>query len=257
MLSIFDSFILGVIQGLTEWFPISSSGHLVVYQQLSGIDVPVAFDVMLHFATLVVILFVFRKDIISILRSVAKGDFKSPEGKLVLFILAGTIPTALMGFFFYDFFTSLFTNLLSVGISLIVTGMVLFTSKFVPARGEINYRKSLLIGTAQGISLIPGMSRSGLTIGTGILSGISRETAVRYSFLLSIPAILGATLFEFNNLTVSGVDAVSLAIGMLTAMIVGYFSLKTLISLVLKGRFHLFAFYCWIVGVIIILISMV
>jgi undecaprenyl-diphosphatase len=252
MVSLIEAVVLGVVQGITEWLPVSSSGHLVIFQQLFNIKASIAFDVMLHLATLIVIFLVFWREIASVTRAFLRRDFSSPEGRMALFVIAGSIPTALIGFLFYGFFESLFTNLSAVGMALLVTGFILFASRFSVTTKGLDYRRSVLVGISQGIALIPGISRSGITIGTGLLSGVKRDLAVRYSFLLFIPAVIGAALYQAPGAVVNEA-LLPLVAGMVTAVIVGFLSLKALIRLVLKKRFWMFSFYCWIAGILILI----
>jgi undecaprenyl-diphosphatase len=161
MLTLLKAFVLGVIQGITEWLPISSSGHLVIFQQLMGLDVPIAFDILLHLGTLVVIFLVFWKDILKILKAFFTFNFKTFHGKLSLFIILGSIPTAIIGFIFHDVLESFFSNLFVVGIALICTGALLYATKYFNGKRKLSFLDSFLIGIFQGIAIIPGVSRSG------------------------------------------------------------------------------------------------
>lgn len=203
--------------------------------------------------TLCVVLLTFWRDIVEILKALIQLDFKTEEGKLALYIAVGSVPTAVIGFLFHDLFESLFHNLLAVGAALLVTGSFLYVSERRKNGKEIGYLDSLLIGIAQGIAIVPGISRSGVTITTGLLMRVKKEKVFRYSFLLSIPAVIGAAAAESMSPTVGDVDAAMLLLGAVTSMIVGYASLKLLFKIFLKGKFHLFAYYCWIVGMILIL----
>jgi len=211
---------------------------------------------MLHVGTLFVVLVVFWRDIIEIVKALVRLDFKTDEGKLALFIAVGSVPTALIGFFFYGIFKSFFSNLLVVGVGLLITGFVLFVSKGRKTDRGLSYLDSLLIGTAQGIAITPGISRSGVTIATGLLRRVKKEIAFKYSFLLSVPAVIGAAVMECimepRDLVVGNVDAVAMFLGAIISMIVGYISLKFLQKVVMKEKFHLFAYYCWAVGLIIV-----
>jgi len=251
--------ILAIIQGITEWLPISSSGHLVVVQEYFGLAPPVIFDVLLHVGTLLVVLIVFWKDIASILKAVAELDFKAEEGKLAVLIVVGSIPTALIGFVFLVFrqiFEPLFYSPLAVGIALLWTGSILYVSKYGKNSKEMSYLDAFLIGIAQGIAIIPGVSRSGITIATGLLSKLRKETVFKFSFLLSIPAVIGATIAESENLFLGEIDGFTMVPGVIVSMIVGYLALKLLQRLLLKERFHLSAFYCWFLGTVIVAITM-
>lgn len=259
-LKLIDVLILGVVQGITEWLPVSSSGHLAVIQNYLGLsreEHPLIFlDIMLHVGTLVVILLAFREDIVKIVKAVVRMDFKTEEGKLALFILVGSVPTALISFTLHSIFESFFEELLVVGIALLVTGFFLFASERRKNNKELDYLDSLLIGIAQGIAFIPGISRSGVTIATGLLREVKKEAAFRYSFLLSIPAVIGTAIAsiitEFGSLSTQDVHISVVLFGVITSMILGYASFKLLQRIVMKRRFHTFAYYCWIVGAIII-----
>ena len=253
MVTLIEALILAVIQGLTEWLPVSSSGHLVITQTILGLNPPLIFDVMLHVGTLVVVLAVFRKEIINLIKAVVKRDFETEEGKLALFIVVGSVPIAIIGFLFHDAIESLFSNLLAVGLALIITGSVLFFSEQRIGNKKIGSIDSLLIGLAQGVAIIPGLSRSGITISTGLLRRISKTTAFRYSFLLSVPAIIGATVMESRDLVLGNMDMAPLLLGATISTIVSYRSLKLLQKIVMNEKFHLFAYYCWTVGIVIIL----
>jgi len=259
-LRLIDILILGVVQGITEWLPVSSSGHLAIIQNYLGLskeEHPLIFlDIMLHVGTLVVILLAFRDDIVKIVKAVVRLDFKTEEGKLALFILVGSVPTALISFTLHGIFESFFENLLAIGIALLVTGFFLFVSERRKNNKELDYWDSLLVGIAQGIAFVPGISRSGITIATGLLRKVKKEEAFRYSFLLSIPAVIGtaiaSTITEFRSFSTQDIHLPLVLFGVITSIIVGYVSFKLLQRMVMKGRFHMFAYYCWIVGAIII-----
>ena len=253
MVTLIEVLILAVVQGLTEWLPVSSSGHLVITQTILGLNLPIIFDVMLHVGTLIVVLAVFRKDIVDIIKAVVKRDFETEEGKLALFIVVGSVPLAIIGFTFYDTIESLFSNLLAVGVALVITGCVLFFSEKRAGNKKMGIIDSLLIGLAQGIAIIPGISRSGVTVSTGLLRKIDKATAFRYSFMLSVPAILGATVMESKDIVIGNIDAVPLFVGATISMIAGYASLKLLQKIVMNQKFHLFAYYCWTAGIVLIL----
>lgn len=247
-LTLIDILILAVVQGITEWLPISSFGHLAIVEEYLGLELPLIFNVMLHVGTLFVVLAVFWRDIIKIAKALVRLDFKTDEGKLALFIAIGSVPTALIGFFFHDIFESFSHNLLVVGVALLITGFVLFVSERRKTDREVSFLDSLLIGTAQGIAIAPGISRSGVTIATGLLRRVKKEIAFKYSFLLYVPAVIGATVMESRDLVVGNVDLVALFLGTIISMIIGYISLKFLRKIVMKEKIHLFAYYCWIVG---------
>jgi len=259
-LSLLETLILAIVQGVTEWLPISSSGHLVVVQQyLLHEPPPLLFDVALHIGTLCVVLVVFWRELMSILKALVRFDFKSEEGKLGVFIAVGSIPTALIGYFFHDVLESFFYNVLVVGMALVVNGVVLFFSELREDGRRVGFLDSLLIGVAQGTAIVPGISRSGLTIATALLRKVEKKTAFAFSFLLSVPAVIGATILESarawasSDLVIGGVDIATMLFGVVVSMIIGYISLKLLRKIVMSKRLHLFAYYCWIAGIAIIL----
>ena len=253
MVTLIEALFLAVVQGLTEWMPVSSSGHLVITQTVLGLNPPLIFDVMLHVGTLIVVLTVFRKDIADIIKAVIKRDFETEEGKLALFIVVGSVPIAIIGFVFYDFFKSLFSNLLAVGVAIIITGSVIFFSEKRIGNRKMGILDSLLIGLAQAVTIIPGISRSGITVAAGLLRKIDKTKAFRYSFLLSVPAVIGATVMESRDLVLGNMDMAPLFLGATISMIVGYVSLMLLKKIVMNEKFHLFAYYCWTVGIAMIL----
>ncbi len=254
--TLIEILILAFIQGVTEWLPISSSGHLALAQQYMRLNLPVFFDVSLHVGTLLVVIAVFRSEIFKILQAVVRLDFKSEEGKLVPLIILGSIPIAILGFVFKATFESLFENTLAVGTALLMTGFVLFISERRKNQNRVlNRLDAVLIGIAQAVALIPGVSRSGITITTGLLRKVEKQTAFTFSFLLFIPAVVGATVSTFaeaQNLTAADIDYATILIGLATTIVVGYFSLKLLRAFVLRERLHLFAYYCWALGLIVI-----
>jgi len=225
-----------------------------------GLSLPVFFDVVLHLGSLLVVLTVFRSEVLRILRAVARFDFKSEEGKLALYVILGSIATAVVGFLFRDLFESFFSNLWAVGAAFIITGtfysfLVIFDSRRNQNK-QLNHLDAVLMGVAQGIALIPGVSRSGVTITTGLLRKVDKQSVFTFSFLLFIPAVVGATILtavETRNLAAADIDITTVFFGLAITVIVGYFSLKLLRRIVLKGRSHLFAFYCWAIGFIVVL----
>ena len=255
MLDFFQALLLGIVQGITEWLPVSSSGHLVILQESLGISAGYTFDLMLHLATLLVVVLVFHRDIRKVLKAFFSGRFRTPEGRLALFIILGSVPTALIGYFLEAFFRSSFTNVPLVGGALLFTGCLLFLTRFQFKPGNLDFRRSLWVGIFQGIAITPGVSRSGATISSSLLSGVGREESVRFSFLLSIPAILGALAFLLQ-------DAAGLALsnplpvlaGMVVSVLVGYASLRLLIRLVLNRKLHWFSLYCWALGAVLLLL---
>ena len=262
-MSFLESVILGIVQGLTEFLPISSSGHLVLIQRLLGLgDVDLLFDIFLHLGTLGAVIFFFRKDLFNIILNINKifNIRTNPEARILFLIIIASIPTAFIGFFFKGYFEKIFDNIGLVACFLFVTGLLLFTSeRFIGTiKGKdilgMKISDSLIIGFMQGLAIAPGISRSGATISAGIFRGIDRELTARFSFLLSIPAVLGAFLFkikDYKQMLVT-VDIIPLVSGTVLAFVSGYFALKILFKVLRTHRLDIFAYYCWMVGLFIL-----
>lgn len=247
--------LLGVIQGLTEWLPISSTGHLKILEIFLGLSPPILFDIALHLGTLIVTIFYFRFEIWKILVTLVKLNFKSREGYLSLQIITGLIPTAIISLIILRFLENAFQESILLAIAFVSSGLTIYFSRIrKPTKSYVDFKSAIMIGVAQGLSIIPGLSRSGLTISVALMLGVNREEAFKFSFLLSIPAILGALIitiyYQANALLTAGIDPLSLLIGSFVAMLLGYFSLKILHKFLYK--FHLFAFYSLSLGLFII-----
>jgi len=260
-MDLIQTIILGLIQGWTEWLPISSTGHLRVAERLFGLGTPILFDVLLHVGTLIVTLLFFHEDIKKILVALGKWDFKTENGKLIPLIIVGTIPTALIGLIFGNAIEALFKNLLPIAGAFVICGVALYSSKIGNERKEsIGYLEALAIGTAQGIAIIPGISRSGLTIAVALLLGTKREKAFKFSFLLSVPAIIGAlslTFYEQHEaLVLAGVGWTEIIVGVAVSMVVGYFALNLLRKIITHKKFYFFAFYCWLLSIVLVALSL-
>lgn len=252
MVTSLEAVILGIIQGITEWLPISSSGHLAIYQNIFGVEVSAAFDIFLHLGSILVILFYFRKDLIGILKSIFYGKFQSKESKLVFYVFIASIPAGVVGFLFLDFFESLFRNLFVIGLAMIFNALILFSTKTKASYGQINAKKSFFVGMGQMLSIIPGISRSGSTISFGILSDIKKEDAFKLSFIMAIPALVVANLVEIGELSKMKENIYVLFLGMLTSAFVGFMSINMLFNIVRKNKLHLFGYYSFIIGMIVI-----
>lgn len=255
--------ILGVIQGLTEWLPISSTAHLKLFENLLGFEVArelILFDVILHIGTLIVIIVFFREEVVKILSAVACLDFKSQPGRMVPLIIVGVLPTFLIGGVAGELIEETFQNILPIGVSFLFYGTVLYSLKFDKEETDtINYPTAIMIGVAQGIAIVPGISRSGITIAAALLLGVKRERAFQFSFLISIPAVLGALGYtvctEFGELTSAGLGWSEILVGATVSMVVGYFALKLLWKTVAQRKLYLFAIYCWLLGALLILLK--
>ena len=259
MEQLIKTIILGIVQGLTEWLPISSTGHLRLVEHFLNLRVPILFDVILHVGTLIVVFVFFRKEIGKILSALAHLDFETEYGKMVPSIIVGVIPTLSIGMIFGRLIENTFQSILPIAIALILCGFMLYSAKAGKEKTDsIGYTTAIMIGIAQGIAIIPGISRSGATITVALLLGIKREKAFKFSFLLSIPAILGAlglTLYtELGELASANMGVGEILAGTAVSMFVGYLALKLLWKTIAIGKFHLFASYCWLLGTVLILL---
>jgi undecaprenyl-diphosphatase len=247
-----EAILLGIIQGLTEWLPISSSGHLAMIQLLLGIKADLLFDILLHIGTLSVIAVKFRNDIFQTVHEIIRGNINNEAARRGIFVVSGCIPTALIGFAFYEPFRSSFENPFIIGTAFVTSGLALHLSRNPSSteKRRLEFSDSILLGIAQGVSIVPGISRSGLTISTAILIGLDREEAFRYSFLLSIPAVLGAAFFETAKQPLTQIDWNVSLVGLFAAIIVGYASISLLWRSIQRNQLHYFKYYCWSVGCI-------
>lgn len=278
----FDAIILGIIQGLTEFLPVSSSGHLAIIKNFMNIEAESAlYDVLLHVATLVAICIVMRKDILKLILEFVDmvkdigcniGFFfknmsgnkepyyqvlSTPYRRFVALIIVSSIPTAIIGFLLNDIIETVEGELLIPGICLIATAVIIFISDFVSEGTKKAKDASVLdafaIGTAQGVATLPGLSRSGTTITACLICGFDRKFAVKYSFIMSIPAIFGALLLKITKIGAEGPSVVTVLfyiVGMIVAGVVGYFALIFTVKLVQKKSFKFFAIYCFGIGVV-------
>ena len=258
-MSIIKAVILGVLQGIAEFLPVSSSGHLVVARNLMNLgEVPNLFDIFLHIATLIVVLFVFRERISILFRSlfrwIARKSDESDRGnlKMIVLILTATLFTGGIGFSISEI--QFFQNPKIVSVFFIITAIILWLTRYAKtgkSYGDVGIKEGVILGIAQGLGVIPGISRSGITISTGLLSGINRDKAGEISFIISIPAILGAFILKLKDgaQLMSEVSTISLAFGFVTTMVVGYFSLILLMKLIKGGRLYLFGFYLLPLGI--------
>ena len=269
---------LGLVQGVAEFLPISSSGHLSIFQNFLGLSGAegshVFFDLLLHLATLVAVCIFYRRDIMAIItqsityiRTVGHpvpGEKKKyPAVRLLAMMFFGTLPLFLV-LPFKDKVETLYNNTMFIGFALIFCGIMLYVSDRLPRRSKnektMTVRDALIIGFFQAIATVPGISRSGTTITAGIATGLDRQFAVKFSFLLSIPAILGANILSIADALDAGVDMSLMPmylVGMLVAAVSGYLCLMLLRYISRKGRFGGFSFYCWVVGVATIILTIV
>ena len=271
MIDAIQALILGIVQGLTEWLPISSSGHLALVQLAMDLEVPIFFDIVLHFGTLAAVIGIYRLELLGILKSTKPIGKKNRDSagvelrriyrgrRYLLLIILGMIPTALIGIGFRSVFEESFYSMWSIGLGFLVTGAMIFVTKFIDkGTNSIRNIDAVLIGIGQGLSIFSSISRSGATISIGMFRHVERSELITFSFLLSIPAILGAGLYDLvfadsiSQVEIYQIPIESYIIGTISAAIVGYASIKFLISIINKGEFYLFSFYCFLLGSLIL-----
>ena len=268
-MDIIQGIIIGIVQGLTEFLPVSSSAHLVFVQKLLGVESSIAFDVFLHLGTLIAVLWFFRFDVYKMLSSwfsslediiqgrFREGFYEDPYKRLAWYVILATIPVGIVGVLFEDSVDALFAGALYVpAFFLFVTGTILYLSQRMPS-GEVNYntitkKEALFMGLGQACAILPGLSRSGTTIAAGLTIGLNKEFAAKFSFILSIPAILGAFVVQLKDIG-SAMDANFLPVflGFIASIIAGYLAIKWMLDLIQNRNLDIFAYYCWLVGLIV------
>lgn len=241
----------GIIQGLTEFFPVSSSGHLVIFHYIIGQKESIIFDIILHLGTLFAVLVYFWKDCVALLLK---------ERKTLYLLIAASIPTFIIALLFKDFFESAFENPRLVGYSFIITACLIFTGTFLFNRYKnpkesINLSNALLIGLAQGAAIIPGISRSGATISTGLSMGVDKLQAFKFSFLLSVPVILGAVVFKARDIVSlkSDMGIFNIFLGFIISFLVGLAAISLLKKILIKNYFSIFSVYCILLGITVLI----
>ncbi len=268
-MNILQGIIIGIVQGLTEFLPVSSSAHLIFIQKLLGVESSLAFDTFLHLGSLLAVLIFFRADIYKMLNAwlfsledivkhrFKEGFYEDPYKRLAWYVILATIPVGIVGILFESQVDALFAGALYVpGFFLFVTGTILYLSQRI-ASGQIDmshmgWAQSLFMGLGQACAIMPGLSRSGTTIAAGLVAGLDKEFAAKFSFILSIPAIFGAFIVQLKDigLSMSG-DGAAIILGFVAAFVSGYLAIKWLLDLIQNKSLDIFAFYCWIVGVIV------
>ncbi|PJC44775.1 undecaprenyl-diphosphatase [Candidatus Pacearchaeota archaeon CG_4_9_14_0_2_um_filter_39_13] len=244
-----SAIILAVIQGITEWIPVSSSGHLVLFEKILGYKGGLVFDVALHFGTLMAVFVYFGKDIIDIIEDLLKGNWKSENGRLGLMLVIASVPAALLGFFTRGYFDAILSNLAVVAWGFALTGVFLLIAS-VPGKikvDKIGWREAFFIGSAQALSIIPGISRSGATMSSGVLVGLSEKNAMKFAFLLSIPVVFGANIVSIGNNTLPP----ELIWATLVGFGVGLASIHVIFNYILISRknFAWFGIYCILLSI--------
>jgi len=273
-MDIFQAIIIGLVQGLTEFLPVSSSAHLIFAQQALGLsDVGLAFDVLMHVGTLVAVIVYFFNDIVNMIKGfllslvdLKNGNFigeikKDPYKKLAWLTILATIPVGVVGVLFNDIIESMFKGLTIPAFLLLVTGCLLYASQRMNS-GRIDVRnmtikEALIMGCGQALAVLPGLSRSGTTIAAGLFAGLDKEFAAKFSFILSIPAILGAAVFQLKDLSGGSIEIGACIAGFVVAIISGYLAISVLLKIVREKSLDIFAYYCWIVGIIVLVGSLI
>jgi undecaprenyl-diphosphatase len=263
-MSILQAAFLGIVQGLTEFLPVSSSGHLVLARQLLNVSNPemLSFDVYVHFGTLIAVCIIFRNDIGRIVMSfwdVArtrawKAAYEESEYfRLGVAIITASVPAAIIGLYYHDQIAETFRDPKLVSVNLVITGLILFLTRFPKAvEGKrIGMVSGFIIGIAQSVAILPGISRSGTTISTALFLRLSPSLAARFSFLLSVPVIAGAALLESKTVLrqVMETGFAPFVVGLIAAAATGYFAIELLLRIIERGRFSWFAFYCFVIGI--------
>ncbi len=257
-MSYFQAILLAVVQGLTEFLPVSSSGHLVIFQKLLAFpEPPVLFDILVHVGTLGAILIYFRRELKQVLNGLVSKERESWH--ILIMVVVGTIPAVVVGLVMQNYLAQIFNSLRLVGISLLITGGLLLVSRQFKSLNrrfsQVKWLDALFVGIFQALAILPGISRSGATIVSGLWRKFDRETAFQFSFYLAIPAILGALVLQIPDLIYSPCCYLEQGIlGMLIAGLIGYGALMILEKVLLSAKLWLFGFYCLVLGIIILFV---
>ncbi|WP_407392901.1 undecaprenyl-diphosphatase UppP [Methanobrevibacter sp.] len=268
-MNIIQAIIIGIVQGLTEFLPVSSSAHLVFAQNILGVESSLAFDIFLHLGTLIAVLWFFRYDIIKMIKSwwlsigdilqgrFMQGFYEDAYKRLAWYVILATIPVAIVGILFDDAIESLFAGALYVpAFFLFVTGTILYLSQRMASGNvtlnNISKKEALWMGLGQACAILPGLSRSGTTIAAGLTIGLEKEFAAKFSFILSIPAIFGAFVFKLKDIgSAMDVNFLPIFLGFIASIIAGYIAIKWMLDLIQNKSLDIFAYYCWAVGIIV------
>lgn len=245
---LFQAVILSIIQGISEWFPVSSSGHLAIMHNIFGFQ-NLSFDVFLHFASIFAVILIFWKDIIKLL------NIKNKENlRYIFYIAIAIIPAGIIGYLFKKQIEGFFSSIFYIGIFFIISGILVYSTKFSKEKKEeISLFDSIFIGLLQAIAILPGISRSGATISSSIFRGVSKKEAVKFSFLIAIPVILGASILEFKDLTLSNISYFILLLCFFITFITSLFTIKILMKIIKSEKFYLFGVYNLVLGILILI----
>ncbi len=268
-MSIIQALILGMVQGLTEFLPVSSSGHLVLAEKLMGVSAgDLSFEIILHLATLAAVCLAYWRKLWKMVRAVLrariqihKGRLRVPDEnlRLFLYLALASVPAAAVGYFLQDAVEQAFDSPLVASIGLLATGGILFGTRWVNDRNaSMDWQRALAVGLAQAVTILPGVSRSGSTIAAAVYTGVRQERAAEFSFLLSIPIILGAGIFELRDGSSFQPGSLwPMVAGGLAAGIFGFLAIKWLLAVVRRKRLEYFSYYCWLVGTVGVMISLI
>ena len=260
MTTLLQTILLAIVQGITEWLPVSSSGHMLLLENMLGITENMGLILLFHLSSALVILLTFRKEIFQILAAFYRMDFQNKYGKLGLSLIIGSVPLGLIGYFLRDFVISFFASLFITGIGFIITGCFLLIGKQIDNKlkrkknKHITFTNSFIIGLFQTLALVPGISRSGMTIGSGFILGLTKKDAFLFSFLLGLLAILGASILELPSLT--SVPLLPGMIGFIICFIVGYYTLQFTLTILEKETFFSIGWYCLGIGILTLLYTL-
>jgi len=247
MVSLVEALVLSVIQGITEWFPVSSSGHLALMHSVFGFQ-SLSYDVFLHLASILAVVVIFWKDIIGILYFKGGKSFK-----YLMLIIVALIPAGIAGLFLEPVFEGVASNFVYLGLFFIFSGVVIYSTKFVDgSRKRVGFVDSLFIGLFQAFAVLPGVSRSGMTISSGLFRGLSKRAAITFSFLLSIPLILGAGLFEAGDLVFAEIDLFILIVSFVVTFLVSLVTIRLLLRVIQSEKFWWFGVYDVVLGVVVL-----
>jgi len=251
-MSYLDAVILGILQGLTEFLPVSSSGHLVLAQEILRVSDPgVSFEVVVHLGTLLSVLVYFRQRIYRLVQSLFVGQMKE-ERKIIGLLILGSVPAGLVGFLLEDFFERAFSNPAMTSVMLLVTGVILLLTRFIKQdEKSLKLSSALFMGIGQALAIFPGISRSGTTIAFGLYAGVKPSTAAEFSFLLAVPAIGGAAVLKFKDLL--ALDSALYGqyfVGAVLAFIMGLLAVYGVLTTIKKGKFEYFSYYCFAIGLV-------
>lgn len=268
-MDILQAIIIGIVQGLTEFLPVSSSAHLIFAHNVLGVESSLAFDVLLHLGTLIAVLWFFRWDIAKMIKSwwlsigdllqgrFMKGFREDSYKRLAWYVILATIPVGIVGVLFDDAVEALFAGALYVpAFFLFVTGTILYLSQRMNSgkidMNNLSKKEALVMGLGQACAILPGLSRSGTTIAAGLTIGLEKEFAAKFSFILSIPAILGAFVFQLKDIgSAIDVNFLPIFIGFIASVIAGYLAIKWMLDLIKNRSLDIFAYYCWVMGIIV------